>query len=296
MAPPASTVGATTAGSWTPGDASPAQYQDSTVEYELPWEVKRGFRIKALTLASFETWIVLALAVLLDDAFEVGRGAALLIMLCNLLCAAISLGLFWLVRHRYPWNYLLLLITTLMAGTFWSFTENSVFRDSVNMPMQVCIIMAVMITTWLMFVVMPIKTYEMEVTFLSLFVGWIIGSAVNVGVVMATGLPISSAVLPTAAVLVSCVVILAGVAKPMLRCCADDYMIVALAMTANLFLLVSVPVVCFLISLGGSGCSCGGDEEAEVGQQQQQPEQLPPQTPEPAQPPPVPVGASPVLV
>lgn len=261
--------------------------QDRFMQIELPLEIKQGFRRKALILASMQSWIVLAMAIAFDRSFKVNKAVALFSMLGCLLLAAALLLVFWCYRHRYPLNYMMLLVTTLMAGTFWSFTENSIFLDHVNMPQQVCIIMTCMITIWLVTILIPVKTYDTEAMFVGLFVGWLIGAGVNVYVSLQTDLDMRSCVPATVAVFVSTVVILIGVAKPMMRCCADDYMIVCLALTANLFLLVSVPVVLFLVSLGGSGCSCeaGTDDQAE------EPQQPPPQ-PATQAPPPAPTVPS----
>jgi len=294
MTPPASTLGAQ-----RDGADGPPMYDlhVRAAELEMPWEVKHGFRTKALILAMLQTWVVLGFTVACDHAFAVGRTQAFLVMLASLFSAGISLGVFWVVRHQFPFNYLLLLVTTVLAGTFWAFTENSIFRDSVNMPMQVCIILATMMTMWLLFAQVQSKMYEVEFLFFGLFGGWVLGSGINLLIAKLTDLPLVSTIPPTAAVLVSTAVILAVVSKPMLRCTGDDYMIVAVAMSANLFLLVSLPVIMLLISLGGSGCSCDGGDEANGDSQRQEPQPQPQQQRQqqmPSPPPPVVQGPGPL--
>lgn len=103
----------------------------------LPWPVRRGFRTKAYGLGAIQLWVVFVGMTVFNRVIEGGgftakdanRGTGLFgNMIVNItvvifVLSILSLGLSWKLIKRHPWNYVMSIITTILAVAWWTLVE-----------------------------------------------------------------------------------------------------------------------------------------------------------------------------
>lgn len=225
----------------------------------LPWEVQKPFHKRALGLAVLQNLTVFVATAALDLQFGAERRPLLLaICIAVVAAAALTLVVLWRWKDSYPANCVLLALAMLEASIFWAAADACIFADRVNLPAQVMGIMGVVLLVVLAFVQVNIRGCgSFFPIFGGMLAGWIIGVSADVAVVVGVAdLPATSAAVAGSLTLCALLVLMFYAGPPMIRCNPDEYTTVAFAMTCNLFLVLSLPVLLVVFSSGG--CACGG--------------------------------------
>jgi len=215
----------------------------------IPWEVCKACLTKTLGLASLQASFVLVVVLVADPLLD-GIDILLLelIFFAAVLLSMMALLLLWWQRYRVPVNYILLIITTVLASVFWSCADGVVFSDDSNLSIQ---IQGIMVLVLLMCLVLVRANVHSESVFPSaggLLLGWLCGVILNFTILISLGLPLLNGVFAAIAVLLSLIFLLGTAGKILSGFEPDEYMTLAVIMTFNLFLLVSIPLTLGFLS------------------------------------------------
>mmetsp|Transcript_55002 Transcript_55002/g.154705 ORF Transcript_55002/g.154705 Transcript_55002/m.154705 type:complete len:339 (-) Transcript_55002:88-1104(-) len=224
-----------------------------------PWEVQKPFHKRTLGLAVLQNLAVLVATAALDQQLGAERQPFLLVVCIVVVAAAApTLAVLWRRKDSYPANCALLALAMLEAITFWAAADACIFADRVNLPTQVMGIMGVALLVVLAFVQVNIRGCGCFFPiFGGMLAGWVLGVSADVAVVVwVADLPASSAAAAGSLALCALLMLMFYAGPPMIRCSPDEYTTVAFAMTCNLFLVLSLPVLFVIFSSGG--CACGG--------------------------------------
>ncbi|CAJ1349027.1 unnamed protein product [Effrenium voratum] len=228
---------------------------------QLPRYMRRAFRMKTFGLMSFQLLLVLGIMVLVDcvvlramvppDGMDdiVYKVVFYCLGLLNLGCVVALQCL----KDRFPLNYALLGLTTLMSGLFWGMTR--VLHAGVSLHFQIMGILAFTMCFSTVVSAILVNTEEkMKGTHLIsglLGLGWFIGSSLDV--VIAAMLLQSEQMEILGALgfsfLLLCLLLI-DAGSLLVKSSPDDFMTVVVAMDSTLLVVVSIPFFvlsfCFL--------------------------------------------------
>mmetsp|Transcript_46034 Transcript_46034/g.121616 ORF Transcript_46034/g.121616 Transcript_46034/m.121616 type:complete len:358 (+) Transcript_46034:77-1150(+) len=224
-----------------------------SVPGELPTYVQRNFRVKTFGLIGFQLLLVFGLMVVVDVSLTRHHGfksQSQFIFYALGFLALCSILLLHSVREKYPVNYLVLAVVTLVVGVFWG-TTRLAFNTWLHFQVigVLCITMfvaAAMSVVW--------STQKMEpwsLLFASLMPGWVVATILDFLIVAMTpaelDIQTSSALVSVClAFLLMLAVLVLDVGVMLVKCNPDDFMRVIISMDSALLVVVSMPI--FMLS------------------------------------------------
>mmetsp|Transcript_12965 Transcript_12965/g.40729 ORF Transcript_12965/g.40729 Transcript_12965/m.40729 type:complete len:214 (+) Transcript_12965:341-982(+) len=149
-------------------------------------------------------------------------------------------------KDVHPLNYGLLGVVTVLVGLSWGFGFNAFgtrlhFQLVGILGLGLCVAMAAsMLLSW------THRLPDMAVVVVSLLLGWVVGSCVDLAAVAILGLPLSWAFTAVLVALFLFGVLLLNAGPMLARCNPDDFMPVVVSMNSALLVVISVPVFVLL--------------------------------------------------
>jgi len=225
----------------------------------MPKYVQRAFRIKTFGLMALQLFFVLGIMVLIDayddvvfkvlDLSSVHMQVIFYMMgLLNL----VSIMCLFCCKDRYPVNYLLLALTTLLSGAFWGLTR-AVVTTTLHFQIIGIIFCTMTVATLVSAILASLqrKIDAITIVMASLWSGWLVGVMVA-WIFTAQFLDVPTLVVVGAVgfsfLLMGILMLDAG--RSLVRCRPDDFMSVIVAMNSTLMVVVSIPFFvlsfCFL--------------------------------------------------
>lgn len=220
---------------------------------DVPRYMQRAFRWKTFGLMTLQLFTVLLIAVPLRQAQLLDRiaypeemgnllrqGIVYTFGVLNLVCIL----LLHCYKDRFPANYVLLALTTVTSGMFWSMAYSKNFM----MLMQFEILAILCITMFCTTVISRIlsglerKLHGSVVLVLSFFPGWCIGCCAILlqRVLLAPPIPLEMAgACSLSAILLG--ILFLDVGPLLVRCDPDDFMRVIVSMNSCMMVVVSIP-------------------------------------------------------
>ncbi|CAL1135990.1 unnamed protein product [Cladocopium goreaui] len=157
-------------------------------------------------------------------------------------------------KDRYPFNYLLLALTTVMSGTFWGLTRgltDFTFHFQILAILAFTMCGAAVISSIL--ADLETKMTGSRILVASVMPAWLVASVINAILTeMIFRLKVMEVVGAIGFSLLLICILLVDVGKLLVRCRPDDFMSVIVAMNSTLMVVVSIPffflTFCFLHS------------------------------------------------
>jgi len=226
---------------------------------EMPKYVQRAFRIKVFGLMALQLAMVFTIMVLIDqycllDKLKLGRMhmhnlrsqvVFYLVGMFNVMSALVLLCL----KDQFPWNYLLLTVTTLLSGIFWGLAPAMV-TTTLHFQLIGILCCTMIVATAMSTLLVSLTSRNLEavtVVILSLVTGWLVGVVVDVLVIANFFVVHPFAVLSVIGfsfLLLAVLHLEAG--RALVQCRPDDFMSVIVAMNSTLMVVVSIPF--FIVS------------------------------------------------
>lgn len=232
-----------------------------TTAGHMPKYMQGAFRMKTFGLMGAQLILVLALSVAIDyltlwDHLRPNLGETFsqvifyFIGAMNLTCI-LALQTF---KDRYPFNYLLLALTTVMSGAFWGLTRGVTdftlhFQILAILAFTMC--SAAVISYYL--TNLDTKITASRILVASLMPAWLVASVIDAILSeMIFHLKVMEVAGSIGFSLLLICILLVDVGKLLVRCRPDDFMSVIVAMNSTLMVVVSIPffvlTFCFLHS------------------------------------------------
>ena len=228
---------------------------------DMPRYMQRKFRMKTFSLMAFQLLVVLGLAVLIDfqnfwDVMRPSMGATPSQVMFYFIGALnfISIMALQTFKDRYPCNYALLAVTTLMSGAFWGLTRG-VTDFTIHFQILAILSFTMCSATVVSGILTNLETKisGMHILMLSLMPAWLIASVINANlsflIFHLDPLEIAGS---TGFSFVLILILVVDVGKLLERCHPDDFMAVIVSMNSTLMVVVSIPffvlTFCFLHS------------------------------------------------
>ncbi|CAJ1349030.1 unnamed protein product, partial [Effrenium voratum] len=256
----------------------------------MPDYLCRAFRVKSFSLMALQLAVVCIIMVSVDH-FELWHNVLSemqtghfqdvgqeVIFYSSGFCTLLSIMALFCLKERYPVNYWLLVLTTLMSGMFWGMTR-AVVQTTMHFQI-VSLLFASMLGGAVVSQLLPRLTGGTKLLVLSLAPGWCFGAAVNALVsrlllqepdrviLGATGL----------SVLLLCIFSM-DAGRYLILCKPDDFMKVVVSMNSTLMVVVSIPFFvlsfCF-IHTGEAVIEDEAEHEAEGAAQRPERQEDPP--------------------
>jgi len=149
----------------------------------------------------------------------------------------------YLVKDRYPANYLLMALTTALSGLFWGMTRS---QTDITLHFQIVGILAfTMLTATVVSAMLSKNEFKLKGSSLllaSLGPGWLVGCVTN-ALVSTLWLPTGSLEVLGAlgfSFLLLCIMLL-DAGKVLVNCEPDEFMTVIVSMESSLLVVVSIP-------------------------------------------------------
>lgn len=232
-----------------------------TTAGNMPKYMQRAFRMKTFGLMGIQLIFVLALSVAIDyltlwDMMRPKLGETFsqvifyFIGAMNFTCILALRGF----KDRYPFNYLLLALTTVMSGTFWGLTRgltDFTFHFQILAILAFTMCGAAVISSIL--ADLETKMTGSRILVASVMPAWLVASVINAILTeMIFRLKVMEVVGAIGFSLLLICILLVDVGKLLVRCRPDDFMSVIVAMNSTLMVVVSIPffflTFCFLHS------------------------------------------------
>jgi len=217
--------------------------------------------MKTFSLMAFQLLVVLGLAVVIDyqnfwDVMRPSMGATPSQVVFYFIGALnfISIMALQTFKDRYPCNYALLVVTTLMSGAFWGLTRG-VTDFTIHFQILAILSFTMCSATVVSGILTNLETKisGMHILMLSLMPAWLIASVINANlsflIFHLDALEIAGS---TGFSFVLILILVVDVGKLLERCHPDDFMAVIVSMNSTLMVVVSIPffvlTFCFLHS------------------------------------------------
>eukprot|EP00931_Biecheleriopsis_adriatica_P005748 TRINITY_DN107230_c0_g1_i1.p1 TRINITY_DN107230_c0_g1~~TRINITY_DN107230_c0_g1_i1.p1 ORF type:complete len:382 (+),score=55.11 TRINITY_DN107230_c0_g1_i1:165-1148(+) len=245
---------------------------------EMPRYMQRAFRVKTFGLLALQQALVLGIMVAVDHIGKPRLTIAARAIEAQVMFYILGMiNLFFImslaaVKDRYPCNYVLLALTTVVSGVFWGLTRLVVLTVlHFEIAAILCCSMAVAAAMSALLTSLEKKIQPIVVVIISIYSGWAVGAAIAVSV-MLNVFEISTLVAFGGAgfslLLLTILILDAG--RFLVRCKPDDFMSVIVSMDSTLMVVVSIPF--FVLSF----CFLHGSENALDGPEGDEENQIPP--------------------
>eukprot|EP00435_Cladocopium_sp_Y103_P027730 s2290_g6.t2 len=220
---------------------------------EVPRYMQRAFRWKTFGLMTLQLCAVLLIAVPLREAElldlitypeEMGnllrQGIVYSFGVLNLLCIL----LLHCYKDHFPANYLLLVITTLSSGVFWSMAYNKNFMTMMQFEILAILCITMFCATVISRILSGLerKLHGSVVLLLSFFPGWCTGCCAILlqRFLLTPPVPLELAgACSLSAILIG--ILFLDVGPLLVRCDPDDFMRVIVSMNSTMMVVVSIP-------------------------------------------------------
>mmetsp|Transcript_62155 Transcript_62155/g.172279 ORF Transcript_62155/g.172279 Transcript_62155/m.172279 type:complete len:358 (-) Transcript_62155:439-1512(-) len=217
---------------------------------KLPAYVEGNFRVKTFGLLTLQFAVVLCMVVVVERHLPM---YALTDEQCHVAFAAmgvltlVTLTILYCVKDWYPANYILLFFVTLLVGMYWGMGYG-IFSSHVHFHLISIMGIGALVST----ITSAVLSFRSKmdgwcVVLTSVYLGWAVGSVVNVTAVQ--HFYDIEGQLELVAVLVAFflfTVLVLDVGARLVHCNPDDFMRVIISMDSALLVVVSIPV--FIIS------------------------------------------------
>lgn len=223
---------------------------------QMPRYMQKSFRVKTFSLMAIQTLFVLVIMVFVDMYYislrvpdESGVTSKIVLYsvgVLNLLC----IMLLYCLKDRYPQNYALLALTTILSGIFWGITR-TVISNTLGFQIAGIICIAMFVAAAISAILTMRKLEGVYVVIASMLIGWISGSVINIMVASLLFREVALVVLGAIgfSFLLICIITL-DAGRYLIRCKPDDFMSVIVSMNSTLMVVVSIPFFvlsfCFL--------------------------------------------------
>eukprot|EP00931_Biecheleriopsis_adriatica_P059490 TRINITY_DN35605_c0_g1_i2.p1 TRINITY_DN35605_c0_g1~~TRINITY_DN35605_c0_g1_i2.p1 ORF type:complete len:354 (-),score=59.27 TRINITY_DN35605_c0_g1_i2:134-1054(-) len=228
---------------------------------KMPRYLERRFRLKTLGLMALQLACVFGIMVLIDH-FGVWELIRLnlatvfqeqILFYCLGFIDLVCVMVMYCLKDTFPWNYMMLAVTTIVSGVFWGLTRIVVVT---TLHFQIvgiltCTMLVGAALSWVLEKQECQQLSSIRVVLGSLAAGWTLGSIADV-VIMHTVFEDSSLVVLGAVgfSFLLLVILLLDAGKFLVRCRPDDFLTVIVAMNSTLLVVVSIPFFvlsfCFL--------------------------------------------------
>lgn len=226
---------------------------------EMPRYVQRAFRIKVFGLMALQLAMVFSIMVLVDhfrllDKLALSNKFAhnlrsqvvfYIVGLFNIMSALVLLCM----KDRFPLNYLMLTMTTLLSGVFWGLAPTLV-TTTLHFQLIGILCCTMIVATVVSAILASLTSRHLEpvvVVIVSLVTGWFVGVMIDV-LVIANFFVVSPfsvlGVIGFSFLLLAVLHLEAG--RALIQCRPDDFMTVIVAMNSTLMVVVSIPF--FIVS------------------------------------------------
>jgi len=215
---------------------------------KLPAYVRRSFRLKTFGLLSVQLMAVLSVMLLVDSSgsyMQLNAAWSKVVFAGLGLATTTALAVLVGCRERYPDNYVLLALVTVLVGLYWGMGY-SVFSSGFHLQVAGILTVTTCTATALM-AGLPLHDHGPSTFVGPLLVGWLVGSVSDLVLAPSLGKPLLTAVLAALTALFLLVFLVLSVGTRLVSCNPDDFMRVIIAMDSTLLVVVSIPLF-FIIS------------------------------------------------